>query len=165
MWMALPWWTFDSHTVEDRNIRIKPPSERRPHHHRIPRGPGYGLFQWGSTDPRADRRRIFEQVFRHPIQQSSEREQLQFRDWELAHSYRRLARQLAGAASAGDMAAAITQVYERPGDWRHIMIDRANIAEAIMRRAREMPDVVDPNGAPGDPWRQGITASGSGPVR
>jgi hypothetical protein len=29
-----PWWTFDSHTVEKRPSRIKPPSERRPHHHR-----------------------------------------------------------------------------------------------------------------------------------
>jgi hypothetical protein len=34
MWMVLPWWTFDSHTVENRHSRIKPPSERRPHHHR-----------------------------------------------------------------------------------------------------------------------------------
>lgn len=34
MWMALPWWIFDNHTVEVRHSRIKPSTERRPHHHR-----------------------------------------------------------------------------------------------------------------------------------
>lgn len=148
--------------AESRGDYRRPQRSRRPGG---PAGPGYGLFQWGSPDPRLDRRPAFKKVFGHPIQQSSEREQLQFRDWELAHSYPGLARQLARASSAGDMAAAITHIYEGPADWPHIMIDRANIAEAIMRRAREMPNVVDPNAVPGDPWRRGITASGSGQVR
>lgn len=126
------------------------------------RSPGFGHFQWGSNSPELDRRRTFKQVFGHPIQESSEPEQFQFRDWELAHSYRQLARQIDGASSAGEIAAAIARIYEHPADWRHAMLDRANIAEAIMRRARQMPD---PDGPPRDPWQQGISGSGSGPVR
>ena len=34
MWMALLWWIVDDHTVENRVMRIKPSTERRPHHHR-----------------------------------------------------------------------------------------------------------------------------------
>jgi hypothetical protein len=30
----LLWWIFDNHTVEARHRRIKPSTERRPHHHR-----------------------------------------------------------------------------------------------------------------------------------
>jgi len=133
--------------------------------HQDRHGPGYGLFQWGSDNPRLDRRPIFQRVFGHPIQQSTEQEQLQFRDWELAHNYAWAARHIDRASSAGDIAAAVTHFYEGPADWRHAMWDRANIAEAIMRRVRQMPDVPNPNGGPENIWRQGISAQGSGPVR
>lgn len=36
VWMVLPWWIFDNHTVEARHRRIKVSTERRPHHHRNP---------------------------------------------------------------------------------------------------------------------------------
>jgi hypothetical protein len=87
------------------------------------------------------RRRMFEQQFHHPLEQSTEAEQLAFRDWELGHTHRGAARRLTTGLSAGDMAAAITQYYEHPADWRHAMFDRSNIAEAILRRANAAPAV------------------------
>jgi hypothetical protein len=133
--------------------------------HQRSHGPGYGLFQWGSDIPSLDRRPNFKKVFGHSIYDSSEREQYEFRDWELAHNYAPAARRIGRETSAGDIALAITDAYEHPAHWQQRAIDRANIAEAIMRRVRQMPDVVSPNGSSADPWQRGISASGSGPVR
>jgi len=130
-------------------------------------GPGWGLFQWGSNRPELDRRRTFQQVFGHPIQESTEEEQLAFRDWELAHTYASAARRIAQASSAGDAAAAITRYYEGPRDRVHPVIDRANIAEAILRRGLLMPNMTSPDTGPatGRQEGQGISARGSGLVR
>ena len=46
-----PWWTFDSHTVEARHRRIKPPSERRPHHHVWIEYYDAPARQWRPADP------------------------------------------------------------------------------------------------------------------
>jgi hypothetical protein len=54
---------------------------RGDHRARQPGGPGRGLFQWGSDIVRFDRRRDFERLFGHPIENSTEAEQLAFRDW------------------------------------------------------------------------------------
>lgn len=99
--------------------------------------PGRGLFQWGSKVPKLDRRRDFEQQFGHSIEQSTEAEQLQFRDWELAHGQQPAARKIARAKSAGDIAAAITIHYEAPKHKFNVAADRANIAEAILRLAKK----------------------------
>jgi hypothetical protein len=102
-------------------------------------GPAYGLYMWEPP-----RQRTFQEQFGHPIQQSTEAEQLAFRDWELNHSYAWAARRIPRAASAGDTAAAITRYYEGPADWEHAMWDRSNIAKAILRRARQTPDAGTP---------------------
>jgi len=102
-------------------------------------GPGVGLYQWGANNPRLDRRRDFQRVFGHPIEQSTEDEQLAFRDWELAHTERRAARMIAHASTPGDIAAAITRYYERPAAPARDAADRANIAEAIHRLDQARP--------------------------
>jgi hypothetical protein len=113
------------------------------------------------------RQHIFQERYGHPIQQSTEAEQLDYRDWELGHTYAGRARHIPQAASAGDIAAAITHHYEGPADWQHSMWDRSNIAEAILRRAMQMPDITNPNAAPvsAGQHNQGISVRGAGPVR
>jgi hypothetical protein len=125
-------------------------------------GPAYGLYMWEPP-----RQRAFQEQFGHPIQQSTEEEQLAFRDWELSHSHAWAARRIPPGSSAGDIAAAITQHYEHPGDWEHAMWDRSNIAEAIMRRAIAMPDGANSRQAPGSAGQQrhGISGRRSGPIR
>jgi hypothetical protein len=125
-------------------------------------GPAYGLFMW-----ERERQRAFQAQFGHPIQQSTEEEQLAFRDWELSNTLAGTARRIPQASSAGDIAAAITRHYEGPADWRHAMWDRSNIAEAILRRAMQMPDIANSNPAPGGArqQRQGISGRRTGPIR
>ena len=125
-------------------------------------GPAYGLYMWEPP-----RQHAFEAQFGHPIQQSTEAEQLAFRDWELSHTLAGAARRIPRGSSAGDIAAAITRHYEGPGDWRHAMWDRSNIAEAIMRRAMMIPNGANSNPAPGGAGqqRQGISGRRSGPIR
>jgi hypothetical protein len=125
-------------------------------------GPAYGLYMWEPP-----RQRAFQAQFGHPIQQSTEEEQLAFRDWELSHTLASAARRIPRASSAGDIAAAITSRYEHPADWRHAALDRSNIAEAIMRRAMMMPDGANSNPGPGraGQQRQGIWGRRSGPIR
>ena len=102
-----------------------------------PNGPGRGLFQWGSTNSRYDRRIQFQQQFGFPIDESSEEEQLAFRDWELAQpSFRDVQRRISRARTAGDIADAITRHYEIPDNPDQDAADRANIAEAILRLAQ-----------------------------
>ncbi|HEU0309630.1 MAG TPA: phage tail tip lysozyme [Sphingomicrobium sp.] len=102
---------------------------------RQPGGPGRGLFQWGAHDPKLDRRLDFRRLFGHPIEQSTAAEQLVFRDWELAHTEARAAKEIAKARGAGNIAAAIAIHYERPENKFQRAIDRANIAEEIIRRS------------------------------
>ena len=132
--------------------------------YRLPQdgGPGYGLFMWEGP-----RQRTFQEQFGHPIQQSTEAEQLAFRDWELSHTYGWAARRIPRMSSAGDIAAAIAHHFEHPADWEHAMWDRSNIAEAIMRRAMSMPDGLNTNSAPGGAGqqRQGILGRRIGPIR
>jgi hypothetical protein len=113
------------------------------------------------------RQQAFQAQFGHPIQQSTEAEQLAFRDWELGHTLGSRARRITRGSSAGDIAAAITQYYEGPADWRHSMWDRSNIAEAIMRRATMLPDGANSNPAPGGAGQQrlGISGRRSGLIR
>lgn len=103
---------------------------------RQPGGPGRGLFQWGSDIPQLDRRIQFQQQYGYPIEQSSENDQLKFRDWELAN-FPGVARRISQARTAGDIADAITRFYEIPRDRDIAAADRANIAEAILQRARQ----------------------------
>lgn len=100
-------------------------------------GPGRGLFQWGANNAKMDRRPHFHVLFKHPIEKSTEEEQLAFRDWELANTEVGAARRIAKAKSAGDIAAAITIHYERPKEKARDAADRANIAEAILRLEKE----------------------------
>ena len=101
-------------------------------------GPGRGLFQWGHPNPAQDRRVHFQQQFGYPIENSSEEDQLKFRDWELAQpSFRRAQTRISQARTAGDAADAITRHYEIPANPDQDAADRANIAEAILRQARQ----------------------------
>ena len=102
-----------------------------------PNGPGRGLFQWGHPNPGMDRRLIFQRQFGYPIEKSSEEDQLAFRDWELANTLRGAARRISRASTAGDVAEAITRYYERPASLDRESADRANIAEAILRRSQQ----------------------------
>jgi hypothetical protein len=94
-------------------------------------GQGYGLFHWSP-----DRRSRFQGVFGHPMEQSTVEEQLKFRDFELLGDESNAAKLIARSVTAGDYAAAITHHYERPGARQRDAADRANLAEAIRRRAR-----------------------------
>ena len=94
-------------------------------------GPAYGLFQWERP-----RRRRFQEKFGHPMEQSTEAEQLAFRDFELNHDLHREARLIDNARTAGDHAAAVTRHYEIPADIDTAAADRANLAEAILALAQ-----------------------------
>jgi LysM repeat protein len=102
-------------------------------------GPGRGLYQWGANVARFDRRRDFQRVIGVPVEQSTQDQQFRFRDWELANTEARAARRIAATANPGDRAEAITRYYERPAEPDRDSADRANIAEAIARRASARP--------------------------
>ena len=97
-----------------------------------PGGQGYGLFQ--VTHPA--RRRAFQRRYGHPIEQSTEAEQLDFRQWEIDNTFRHVPRHFRSARSPGDYAEVITRYYEIPANPDEDSADRANIAEAI--RARDL---------------------------
>ena len=101
---------------------------------RQPDGPGYGLLQWGHDQSRLDRRLDFERQYGHPIEQSTEQEQLGFRDWELENTERRRAQRISRQTTPGDIAATITHEFLRPGEAQQDAADRANIANEINRR-------------------------------
>jgi len=123
-----------------------------------PSGPGFGLYQWGVHGPRAA---AFQHLFGHSIEQSTEAEQLAFRDWELAHTEARAAANIARAQTAGDAGDAITRYYERPKARDRDAADRANVAEAIMRLMAQSQIAPKRAGR----QVQGISVQGSGPVR
>jgi len=103
-----------------------------------PGGPGRGLFQWGNDEAKFDRRRHFQRLFGRPIEKSTEAEQLAFRDWELANTEISAARKIAKAQGAANISSAIVFHYERPQDKEIRAIDRANIAEEIIRMAKKL---------------------------
>lgn len=96
---------------------------------------GHGTFQ--VTHP--DRRANFLRLVGVPVEQSTERQQLKFRDWELGNTYRRVAQRLRAAqsrrspASPGDLAEIIARDYEAPGDIQETVVDRRNIANELLR--------------------------------
>ena len=63
-------------------------SHGNPSRHQDGGGLGRGLFQWGNTKPAYDRRITFRQVMGIPVDQATADQQLSFRDWELAHTYK-----------------------------------------------------------------------------
>jgi len=98
--------------------------------------PGRGLFQWGSNDA-ADRRVTFEKVMGVPIEKSTMEQQLQFRDWELAHTHKHVRRAIDAASGAAAKSRAITIHYEIPSRRiRQAQADaRAALTENILRVA------------------------------
>jgi hypothetical protein len=103
-------------------------------------GPGQGLYQWGAHEPKFDRRIDFAEVMHVPIEQSTLAQQHAFRDWELTHKEATAKRLIDAAIGAGAKAEAISRKFLRPGqnevERTLTAKDRANIAEAIMRRIK-----------------------------
>jgi LysM repeat protein len=89
-------------------------------------GPGYGLAQWEGP-----RQAAFARWAGHDIHGSSFHEQLQFIQYELTHSEAGAGNALRGARSAGDAAALVTRLYERPADTSGQSTYRARLAEQI----------------------------------
>jgi hypothetical protein len=102
-------------------------------HSQQPGGPGYGLFQWGSTKKKYDRRIDFQKAMGKSIYGSSAEDQERFRKWELGHTEKKAARLIDQARGSGGKAAAITEHYERPAKIARDSADRANIAERIVK--------------------------------
>lgn len=106
-------------------------------------GPGRGYFQWGtSTDPTKDRRKDFEKAFGVSIEKSTLEQQLQFRDYELAHKEAAAKKRIDAAVSAGDKAFAIAVHYLRPANSRIRGIERANLARAILLRGQMLDQML-----------------------
>jgi hypothetical protein len=101
-------------------------------HRQQPKGPGYGLFQWGAYDKKNDRRIDFQKAMGKSIYGSSYEDQQRFRKWELGHTEKKAARLISQAQGTGDKAEAITRYYERPKEKDRDSADRANIAERIL---------------------------------
>jgi hypothetical protein len=98
-------------------------------------GPGRGLFQW----EKLGRAKDFEAIFKIPIENSTRAQQHAFREWELSqHTFGTAKRLIDSAVGAGAKAEAISRRYLRPGKEQLVKdrtaADRANIAEAIIRR-------------------------------
>jgi hypothetical protein len=76
---------------------------------------------------------------RVPIEKSTEEQQLDFRDWELAHDpdFQNVRQRMRDARSAGNMAGVITRRYELPDNMDRRAIDRANIANEILALHQE----------------------------
>ena len=107
-----------------------------PSAHQEPKGPGRGLFQWGSTKPQWDRRPTFQRVMNLPIEQATADQQLDFRDWELRNTHKSTQRHIDAALTVAAKSTAITNLYLGPADKIGAAEDRARIAEAIYRKAK-----------------------------
>ena len=94
--------------------------------------PGRGLFQW-ETPGRAD---TFKKRYGFPIDRATRDQQHAFREWELRNEFRRAKQSINAAPSAGEKARLISLTYLKPASKEFTARDRANIAEAIMRRVR-----------------------------
>jgi hypothetical protein len=120
-------WAANSEAESSGNPKAKQPG-----------GPGRGLYQWGSNAPAFDRRIKFKEIIGVDVDLSTPEQQHRFRDWELANTELSAKRRIDAASGAGAKAIAITLSYLRPDPKRrsNFAADRANIAEAIMRRVR-----------------------------
>jgi hypothetical protein len=95
-------------------------------------GPGYGLWQWGSNDPKMDRRLTFHRVMGKSIYNSTEDDQIRFMIWELTHTERgRWAAARAGAKDAGDVAKGFALHVEGMRDKVQDPANRAAVARAL----------------------------------
>lgn len=99
-------------------------------------GPGRGLYQWGSDVSQLDHRIDFEQAMRVPIERSTRDQQHRFRDHELNNKERSAKLAIDAASGAGDKAFVISMRYLRPASKELTATARANLAEAILRKAR-----------------------------
>jgi hypothetical protein len=61
---------------------------------------------------------------------------LRFRDWELRNTHKGAQKAVENAQTAGEKAAALTLLYERPSNKEEKAKYRAALAEEIARRAR-----------------------------
>ncbi len=95
-----------------------------------PKGPGYGLLQWEGA-----RRKQFQDLFGIAMQDATQEQQYRFRDWELRRhpSWRRA---IDETDNVGDRAAMIMNKFEVPAETIKAGADRANLANAILERAR-----------------------------
>lgn len=95
---------------------------------------GRGLLQW-ELGSRAD---LFKDIMGVHIEKSTLAQQYAFRDWELAHTEKGKKAEIDAVRGAGGKAYVITRRFLRPDPKRaeKFATDRANIAEAIMRRVR-----------------------------
>jgi len=99
-------------------------------------GPGRGLYQWGATTAKYDRRIDFQKFAGVPIESSTLSQQNAFRDWELANTEKAAKRKIDNAQGAAGKAYAIAVNYTRSKNKCTDAIDRANIANAIKRRTK-----------------------------
>jgi len=102
---------------------------------------GQGLYQL--TEP--SRVAAFEREIRVPVQNSSEEQQLRFRDWEMTENpaFANVRRHVAEAQTAGDIADVIAREYLIPDRASRRAVDRRNIANEILALQRQS-----------GPWRQ-----------
>jgi hypothetical protein len=96
----------------------------------LPRGPGYGLMQWESP-----RRKQFQDLFGIAMEDATQEQQYRFRDWELRRHWA-WRRSIDETDNAGDRAAMIMTKFEAPAEKVKAGADRANLANAILERAR-----------------------------
>jgi hypothetical protein len=102
-------------------------------------GPSRGLYNWGSVNPRFDRRRDFLIRTGVDLADATDDQQNDFRDWELRNSEAFARETIDQAQSAGGKAAAIALLYVRSVDkWR-----RAEEAAAIAERIRQRAEAVE----------------------
>lgn len=97
-------------------------------------GPGRGYFQLGAPIAKLDRRLLFQKVMGVSIEHATLDQQLKFKDWELGHTEKGAKKKIDSANGAGAKAYAISLYFLRPGAKVKAAIDRANLAEAILRR-------------------------------
>lgn len=98
--------------------------------HQKPKGPAYGLMQWEPA-----RRQQFRDLFGIAMEDATEKQQYQFRDWEL-HRHWGWRDAIDQADNAGDRSAMIMSKFEGPAEQIKAGKDRANLANAILERAR-----------------------------
>jgi hypothetical protein len=107
-----------------------------PAKHQVGGGPGKGRFQWGSRNPAFDRSATFQKVMKVTVDQATIDQQLNFRDWELQNTHKSAQRHIDAATTVSDKSRAITKYYLGPADVVGASEDRARIAEAIYRKAK-----------------------------
>lgn len=124
-------------------------------------GPGYGLWQWGSKNPKFDRRLLFQRVMGKSIYGSSEDDQIKFLKWELSHTEAAGWRRAHAAGSdRRNVAAGFALEVERMKDTNRDPAERAAVAAAMPGPIPVKVDVHLHGGRPGD---RVVTKAGHGP--